>query len=164
MNLYNWISIHRMAVQKGLPINIYSIMPVYLASKQWFFATHPCMVVTNMQHTTRDGSDGLFKKALEIKMEQQKNFTISGNGKQVRDVLHASDVVSLYFKASENIEKTKGKAFNIGGGIKNSLSLLELFTLLEDNLQIKMKYKQLPFRESDQLVFVANNKKAQEFF
>lgn len=115
------------------------------------------------QHATYDqGWVGWFiQKALEIKDGTAKErFTISGNGKQVRDVLHSSDVVNLYFKASENIEKTKGKAFNIGGGIENSLSLLELFALLEDTLQIKMAFKQLPFRESDQLVFVANNKKA----
>lgn len=119
------------------------------------------------QHATYDqGWVGWFiQKALEIKKGTAKEqFTISGNGKQVRDVLHSSDVVNLYFKASENIEKTKGQAFNIGGGIENSLSLLELFALLENTLQIEMKYKQLPFRESDQLVFVANNKKAQDFF
>lgn len=117
------------------------------------------------QHATYDqGWVGWFiQKALEIKNGTSKEkFTISGDGKQVRDVLHANDVVNLYFKASENIEKTKGQAFNIGGGIGNSLSLLELFTLLEDNLHIKMSYKKLPFRESDQLVFVANNKKAKE--
>jgi len=117
------------------------------------------------QHATYDqGWVGWFiQKALEIKNGTAKElFTISGNGKQVRDVLHSSDVVNLYFKASENIEEAKGQAFNIGGGIENSLSLLELFALLEENLKIKMIYKQLPFRESDQLVFVANNKKAKE--
>ena len=36
----------------------------------------------------------------------------------------------------ENIEKIKGKAFNIGGGIKYSLSLIELFTILEDVFKI----------------------------
>jgi CDP-paratose 2-epimerase len=115
------------------------------------------------QHATYDqGWVGWFiQKALEIKNGTAKElFTISGNGKQVRDVLHSSDVVNLYFKTSENIERAKGQAFNIGGGIVNSLSLLELFALLEDNLKIKMSYKQLPFRESDQRVFVANNKKA----
>lgn len=115
------------------------------------------------QHATYDqGWVGWFiQKALEIKNgTANSNFTISGNGKQVRDVLHASDVVNLYFKAVDNIEKTKGEYFNIGGGIENSLSLLELFSLLENTLNIKMKYKQLPFRESDQLVFVANNNKA----
>jgi len=117
------------------------------------------------QHATYDqGWVGWFiQKALEIKNKTSKDlFSISGNGKQVRDVLHASDVVNLYFKASENIEITKGQAYNIGGGIANSLSLLELFALLEDILEIKMSFKQLPFRESDQLVFVANNKKAEK--
>lgn len=119
------------------------------------------------QHATYDqGWVGWFiQKALEIKNETAKElFTISGNGKQVRDVLHSSDIVNLYFKASEKIDQTKGKAFNIGGGIEKSLSLLELFALLEELLQIKIKYQQLPFRESDQLVFVADNKKAEEFF
>lgn len=119
------------------------------------------------QHATYDqGWVGWFiQKALEIKNGAAKElFTISGNGKQVRDVLHASDVVNLYFMASENIDKTKGMAFNIGGGIENSLSLLELFAVLEDILQIKMIYKQLPFRESDQLVFVAKNSTALNLF
>ena len=117
------------------------------------------------QHATYDqGWVGWFiQKALEIKNGTAKEvFTISGNGKQVRDVLHSSDVVNLYFKAIESIEKTKGQAFNIGGGIENSLSLLELFALLEDILKIKMSYKQLPFRNSDQLVFVAENSKAND--
>lgn len=117
------------------------------------------------QHATYDqGWIGWFiQKALQIKKRTAKElFTISGNGKQVRDVLHSSDVVNLYFNASESIEKAKGKSFNIGGGLEYSLSLLELFTLLEDNLKIKMNYTQLPFRESDQLVFVANNNKAKK--
>jgi CDP-paratose 2-epimerase len=115
------------------------------------------------QHATYDqGWVGWFiQKALEIKNGTAKEpFTISGNGKQVRDVLHSSDVVNLYFKATDSIEKAKGQAFNIGGGIENSLSLLELFALLENNLKIKMSYKLLPFRNSDQLVFVAENSKA----
>ena len=46
-----------------------------------------------------------------------------------------------------------------GGGIENSLSLLELFKILEDLLGIKMDYKRIQERESDQLVFVADNSK-----
>jgi len=111
------------------------------------------------QHPTYDqGWIGWFvQKAVEIKKGILKDpFTISGNGKQVRDVLHADDVVNLYFKACEDIEKTQGKAFNIGGGINNSLSLLELFRFLENELDIKMNYKILPARISDQKVFIAN--------
>jgi CDP-paratose 2-epimerase len=87
-------------------------------------------------------------------------FTISGNGKQVRDLLYASDCVALYLKAAEKIDSIKGQAFNIGGGIENSSSLLELFSFLEKELLIKMDYIQLPPRESDQRVFVADISKA----
>jgi CDP-paratose 2-epimerase len=88
-------------------------------------------------------------------------FTISGNGKQVRDVLHADDMKRLYIAAVNNIQKTKGQAFNIGGGVQNSLSLLELFSMLETLLNIELDFTRLPLRVSDQRVFVADIGKAE---
>lgn len=125
---------------------------------------HSSMYGGNQHATFDQGWVGWFiQKALEIKKGIAKEpFTISGNGKQVRDVLHASDVVSLYFKTCGNIDKLSGQFFNIGGGFENSLSLLELFIHLENILGIKMEYIQLPFRESDQLVFIADNDKAKK--
>jgi CDP-paratose 2-epimerase len=97
------------------------------------------------------------QQAISIERKTKKEFfTISGNGKQVRDLLHAEDVVSLYLQVPSRIEQISGQAFNIGGGIKNSSSLLELFTLLESKLSIKMNYQNLPVRESDQKIFVAD--------
>lgn len=90
----------------------------------------------------------------------KKPFTISGSGKQVRDLLHADDMIRLYFRAVESIEKAKGQAFNIGGGITNSLSLLELFSLLEEKVGTSLSFTRLPPRESDQRVFVADIAKA----
>jgi len=96
-------------------------------------------------------------KANDIKNNQlSERLTISGNGKQVRDLLYVSDCVALYMKAADKIEQIKGQVFNIGGGIENSLSLLELFSFLEKELTIEMDYIQLPPRESDQRVFVAD--------
>ena len=120
---------------------------------------HSSMYGGNQHSTIDQGWIGWFcQKALEIKRGIAKEpFTISGTGKQVRDVLHAEDVVSLYFAAVKNIENVKGEAFNIGGGIENSLSLLELFWKLERELNIEMKFTRLPERESDQLLFVADN-------
>lgn len=89
-------------------------------------------------------------------------FTISGNGKQVRDILHAKDMINLYFTALDNVDKVCGQAYNIGGTMEQSLSLLELFALLDDMLGIKMAYKQLPPRQSDQKVFVADINKINE--
>lgn len=83
-------------------------------------------------------------------------FTISGNGKQVRDLLQAQDMISLYFSALENVDKIYGQAYNIGGTMAQSLSLLELFAMLENLLGIKMEYTELPPRQSDQKVFVAD--------
>lgn len=103
------------------------------------------------------------QKAIEIKRGQlNEPFTISGNGKQVRDLLYASDCVDLYLKAAQRIESIQGQAFNIGGGIENSSSLLELFSFLETELDIEMIYTQLPPRESDQRVFIADITKAKK--
>jgi CDP-paratose 2-epimerase len=101
------------------------------------------------------------QKALESKKGVLKEpFTISGNGKQVRDVLHAGDMKRLYFAVIEHIDRTKGEVFNIGGGMKNSLSLLELFDFLEKALDVKLSYAKLPPRLSDQKIFVADINKA----
>lgn len=104
------------------------------------------------------------QKAVETKHDKGTTFTISGNGKQVRDVLHAEDMINLYIAAPKHIEKAKGQVFNIGGGMANSLSLLELFAFLETELDVKLNYTRLPPRESDQKVFVADIAKASKTF
>ncbi len=88
-------------------------------------------------------------------------FTVSGDGKQVRDLLHVSDAVDAYLMAYEHIEEARGEAFNIGGGLENSMSLLELLRFLEQQLGIALRYTHLPWRQSDQKFFVADNSKAQ---
>ncbi len=121
---------------------------------------HSSMYGSNQHSTFDQGWVGWFcQKAVEIQNGTLRQlFTISGSGKQVRDVLHASDVVNLYFSAKDSVQ-AYGKAFNIGGGIENSLSLLELFSMLENILNIKMNHEKLPRRESDQKVFVSDNSK-----
>lgn len=89
-------------------------------------------------------------------------FTISGIGKQVRDVLHADDMKRLYMAAVMHIDSAKGQAFNVGGGIENSLSLLELFALLEQISNVKLHYTKTAVRKSDQRVFVSNIAKASQ--
>jgi CDP-paratose 2-epimerase len=87
-------------------------------------------------------------------------FTIAGNGKQVRDVLEARDMARLYFAGLEHIDRAKGQVLNVGGGMENSLSLLELFTLLEELTGAELRYEKLPPRFSDQRIFVADLAKA----
>ncbi len=96
------------------------------------------------------------QQAVKTAQNPDTQFTISGNGKQVRDVLHAEDMVRLYLTAAQRIDQIKGQAFNVGGGMENSFSLLELFAFLEKELSVKLHYTQLPPRESDQKIFVAD--------
>lgn len=103
------------------------------------------------------------QKAVETKRGLlNQPFTISGSGKQVRDVLHSEDMKRLYRASLENIDNARGNAFNVGGGVENSLSLLELFDTIESDLDINLNYINLPTRESDQRVFVADIKKARD--
>ena len=111
------------------------------------------------QHSTYDqGWVGWFcSEALRQKTQlETPPFTISGDGKQVRDLLYVDDAVSCYLTAAEQIERLAGQAFNIGGGMKNSCSLLELFALLEDLLDTKLRFERLTWRHEDQRFFVAD--------
>ena len=76
---------------------------------------------------------------------------------RARDVLHATDLVNLYKDIYQFRDKVSGEVFNIGGGFENSLSLLELFNLLEKQLNIsKLNYEFINKRSSDQKVFIAD--------
>ncbi len=101
------------------------------------------------------------QQALETKDDPARpSFTISGDGKQVRDLLFVEDAVVCYLKAAEHIETVRGQAFNIGGGMSNSSSLLELLQMLEKMLEVKLCYTKLPWRRNDQRFFVADLRKA----
>jgi len=114
------------------------------------------------QHSTFDqGWVGWFcmQALAQKKNPSPEPFTISGDGKQVRDLLHVEDAVSCYLEAARQIDGIKGEAFNIGGGSANSCSLLELFGMLEGMLGISLKFTKLDWRHEDQRFFVADNYK-----
>jgi CDP-paratose 2-epimerase len=98
-------------------------------------------------------------QAINSKNNISNKFTISGNGKQVRDILFISDVIDLYSKAISNFDAVKGSAFNVGGGFKNSLSIIELMNILEVKLSVKLNYENIDSRISDQKVFISKNTK-----
>lgn len=99
-------------------------------------------------------------KAIEQVGGERTPVTISGNGYQVRDVLHADDMCRLYYSAARRIRAVRGEVFNVGGGLENSLSLLELFDLFHQILGIRMLYTKISVRVSDQKVFIADIGKA----
>ncbi len=94
-----------------------------------------------------------------------KKLTIYGNGKQVRDLLHITDLINAYDLAIEKINVTKGQIYNVGGGTKNSLSIwLEFRPLLEQLLRKKIKVTFKKQRPGDQSIFIADSTKAWKDF
>ena len=55
-----------------------------------------------------------------------KGITLYGDGKQVRDVLFVEDLVEAFLLAEQQMPALSGQAFNLGGGVGNTTSLLEL--------------------------------------
>ena len=93
-----------------------------------------------------------------------KPVTIFGNGKQVRDVLYVDDLIRAYDAALNNIKKTRGKAYNVGGGPKFSLSIWELFDILQKLGGKNFNYSFGPWRPGDQKVYISNIGRAKKDF
>ena len=91
-----------------------------------------------------------------------KHISIFGDGKQTRDVLNVADLVLAYEAAINNPEKASGESFNIGGGPKNTLSLLELLAHLDKNCGQAVKYTFHEWRPGDQRTFVCDTTKAKQ--
>jgi CDP-paratose 2-epimerase len=91
-----------------------------------------------------------------------RRVTIYGDGKQVRDVLFVEDLVRAYELAAEKIGKVAGRVYNIGGGPKHSMSLLELLAMLERMLGKRIPREFGDWRPGDQPVFVCDISKARD--
>lgn len=89
----------------------------------------------------------------------KKSLTIFGDGYQIRDLLYVEDLVGAYQLAIDNIKKVKGQAFNIGGGIKNAYSLLQVIEILIKNFGYKIEIGFDKERLGDQKYFVSKNEK-----
>lgn len=91
-----------------------------------------------------------------------KEITVYGDGKQIRDVLHVDDLLSAYQATIDNQEAVTGQSINIGGGPDNTLSLLELLNYLESTLDKKITPLWDDWRPGDQPVFVCDLEKANQ--
>jgi CDP-paratose 2-epimerase len=83
-------------------------------------------------------------------------LNIFSNGKQVRDMLWGEDVARLYLDEIENIDKVAGKPYNIGGGVDNTMSLLEAIKEIEDQTGRKAELTFLDKRHGDQDIWISD--------
>jgi CDP-paratose 2-epimerase len=100
------------------------------------------------------------QQALTTQRDPSHSFTVNGDGKQVRDLLHVSDAILCYLRAHERIAEVAGQVFNIGGGVENSMSVRELLAELSGRLGVRLNVRPLPWRTDDQRYFVADIAKA----
>ena len=89
-------------------------------------------------------------------------ITIYGNGKQVRDILYVGDLVRAFRMVVERIDCVRGRIFNIGGGVKNTLSLLELIERMRESYGYAVEPAFTDWRPGDQPVYVSDIRKAGE--
>ncbi|KAF0096288.1 MAG: CDP-paratose 2-epimerase [Puniceicoccaceae bacterium 5H] len=111
------------------------------------------------QHGTEDQGwvAHFIRKAL-----RGEDITLYGDGKQVRDILYVADLVRAFALALENPDVCAGQSFNLGGGIENSISLLELLQQLETLRGQPIEVVFGEWRTGDQRYYVTDFTKFQE--
>ena len=87
---------------------------------------------------------------------------IFGSGKQVRDMLFGSDVARLYIDELENAASVAGQVFNVGGGSKNTWSLLEAVKHIEELTGRTATLEFVDWRHADQRVVYMDISKVKE--
>jgi CDP-paratose 2-epimerase len=97
-----------------------------------------------------------------IRAQDEKPITIYGDGRQVRDVLFIDDLVEAFLLAQQNIQSLAGRAFNIGGGPANTISLLELVELIGEIHGRKPELHFDEWRSADQQYYVSDTRQFSE--
>ena len=97
-------------------------------------------------------------------IENGKEYNIYGyKGKQVRDNIHAYDLASCFWQFY--LKPRKGEVYNIGGGRKNTCSIIEAIELIQKITKKKLKFKiSRKNRTGDHLWYISNNKKFKKHY
>ena len=88
-----------------------------------------------------------------------KPLVLYGDGMQVRDLLFVDDLVDAFLLAQANIHTLSGEAFNIGGGLGNTLSLLELIDIIGAIHRSTPEMRMETWRCADQRYYVSDTRK-----
>ena len=87
---------------------------------------------------------------------QHKPIVIYGDGRQVRDVLCVHDLVRAFEAAHLCSYATRGQTYNIGGGVENTISLLELIEEIEKLTGHRLEFVMDERRPGDQPFYVTD--------
>ena len=97
-------------------------------------------------------------------LKNSKPYTIFGyKGKQVRDNIHSSDLIKCFWEYFK--KPIAGEIFNIGGGRKNSCSILEVIELMKNTYKSKSKITYIKKnRTGDHIWWITDNSKFSKFY
>ena len=84
---------------------------------------------------------------------------IYGDGRQVRDILHVSDLVEAMLAAREHRRTTRGQIYNLGGGMDRSTSVLEMLRTIEAQLGRPLDLRYSEVRPGDQPLYISDTGK-----
>ncbi|MDQ6626648.1 MAG: GDP-mannose 4,6-dehydratase, partial [Verrucomicrobiota bacterium] len=91
-----------------------------------------------------------------IQAMKERPITLYGDGNQVRDVLFVEDLVDAFLLARKNIRQLSGQVFNLGGGPRNTTSLLELLDCIAALEGARPNVSSGNWRPGDQRYYVSN--------
>jgi CDP-paratose 2-epimerase len=97
-----------------------------------------------------------------IRALEGEPITIYGDGRQVRDILDVGDAVNAYVRAWQRIDQVQGRAFNLGGGPANAISLRQLLDEVSVIVGRKFDVRFEDWRPGDQRWYVSNTTSARE--
>ncbi|MFH5923583.1 NAD-dependent epimerase/dehydratase family protein [Roseomonas xinghualingensis] len=86
--------------------------------------------------------------------------SIYGDGCQVRDVMDVGDAVEAYLAAWRRIDAVSGRAFNLGGGPANAISLRQLLDHIGDLTNQPVETHYADWRAGDQRYYVSDTSRA----
>lgn len=95
---------------------------------------------------------------LLVRALEGATVTIFGDGMQVRDILFVDDLVEAFCLAERHVARLAGRAFNIGGGSHNAISLLDLLDCIESMHGERPRVSFEPWRTGDQRYYVSDTR------
>lgn len=96
-----------------------------------------------------------------IRALEGKPISIFGDGCQVRDVMQVDDAVEAYLAAWQRIRAVQGRAFNLGGGAGNAVSLRQVLAEIERLTGRRLETHYEDWRAGDQRYYVSDTRLAQ---
>ncbi len=85
-----------------------------------------------------------------------KPITIYGDGFQVRDVLHVSDLIDAMQAVRRMSSRTAGEIYNLGGGPERAISVVEMLEAIARETGIDPILQYSDVRPGDQPLYISN--------